>query len=376
MLLVSDMRPQYAAIKPEIDAAVQRVLDSGWFILGAEVEAFEREFAAYNGNKHAVGVGNGTDALALALRAVGVERGDEVITTTHTAVFGALAISQIGATPVLADIDPETGNIDPADIEQRITPRTRAIMPVHLYGQAADMDPILEIGQRHSIPIVEDCAQAHGAKYKGRRVGTMGVISGFSFYPSKNLGAYGDGGLVVTNDAALAETVRALRNGGQVGRYNHVLLGVNSRLDELQAAILGVKLRHLEAWNKRRGELACSYHGLLAGVPGLGLLTNRMFSASVYHLYVVRVPAEQREAFMAHLKQRGIATMIHYPTPVHLQPAYASLGLGSGSYPHAEKMASEVVSLPLYPELTKAEQEQVAAAVREFFAGGNGQPTD
>lgn len=368
MLLVSDVKAQYAVIKDEIDAAVQRVLDSGWFILGAEVEAFEAEFAAYNGNKYAVGVGNGTDALALALRATGVKQGDEVITSTHSATFSALAISQIGATPVLADVNPETGNIDPADIEHRITERTRAIMPVHLYGQAADMDPILEIGQRHSIPIVEDCAQAHGTRYKGRKVGTMGAISGFSFYPSKNLGAYGDGGLVVTDDAAMAETVRELRNGGQKGRYEHVLLGVNSRLDELQAAILRVKLHHLDEWNLRRGELACRYHGLLANIPGLGLMPNPVYSASVYHLYVVRVPADRRAAFMDGLKQRGIATMIHYPTPVHLQPAYASLELGPGSYPHAEKLASEIVSLPLYPEMTKQQQEQVAAAIKAVMS--------
>ncbi|PZS02450.1 MAG: erythromycin biosynthesis sensory transduction protein eryC1 [Candidatus Chloroheliales bacterium] len=368
MILVSDVKPQYAAIKEEIDAAVQRVLDSGWFILGAEVEAFEREFAAYNGNQHAVGVGSGTDALELALRAVGVGPGDEVITTTHTATFSVLAISQIDAIPVLADVDPETGNIDPSDIEKRITARTRAIMPVHLYGQAADMDPILEIGQRHNVPIVEDCAQAHGAKYKGRQVGTMGAIGGFSFYPSKNLGAYGDGGLVVTDDAAMAETVRMLRNGGQQGRYNHVLQGVNSRLDELQAAILRVKLRHLDEWNLKRGELACRYHGLFANVPQVQPIANRLFSASVYHLYVVRVPADQRDAFMEHLKQRGIATMIHYPTPVHLQLAYAGLELGPGSYSCAEKLASEIVSLPLYPELTREQQEQVASAAREFFS--------
>ncbi len=368
MILVSDMKAQYEGIKEEIDAAALRVLASGWYILGEEVAAFEREFAAYNGNAHAVGVGNGTDAIALALRAVGVGHGDEVITTTHTAVFSALAVSQIGANPVLADVDHETGNLDPADIEHRITARTRAIMTVHLYGQAADMGPILEIGQRQGIPVVEDCAQAHGAKYMGRRVGTMGAIAAFSFYPSKNLGADGDGGLVVTDDAAMAETVRELRNGGQSGRYNHVRLGVNSRLDELQAAILRVKLTHLDEWNAKRGELACRYHGLFAGVSQMQPIVNRRFSASVYHLYVVRVPTARRTALMEHLKGRGIATMIHYPIPVHLQPAYAELGLGVGSYPHAEQLAGEIVSLPLYPELTATQQEQVAAAVREFFA--------
>ena len=368
MILVSDSKAQYEAIKPEIDGAIQRVLDSGWFVLGKEVVAFEAEFATWNDNKYAVGVGNGTDAIALALRAVGIGPGDEVITTTHTATFGVLGISMAGATPVLCDINPATGNIDPSQIVARITSRTKAIMPVHLYGAPAEMEPILAIADQHGLVVVEDCAQAHGAEYKGRKVGTLGRIAAFSFYPSKNLGAFGDGGLVATDDRALADMVTALRNGGQEGRYNHVYKGVNSRLDELHAAMLRVKLAHLDEWNRRRGELACYYHGKLEGIPGLTLLPGPLGGKSVYHLYVVKVEEGRRAALQEHLTKRGVATTIHYPTPVHLQPAYRDLEQGVGSFPHAEAFAQACLSLPLYPEMTQAQQDTVVAAVREFFS--------
>ena len=357
---------QYATIKEEIDAAVHRVLDSGWFILGAEVEAFEEAFARYCGTKYAVGVANGTDALMLALKALGVGPGDEVITAPMTAAFGAFAITMNGATPVFVDIDLATANLDPALLEAAITPRTKAIMPVHLYGQAADLGPILALAARHGIPVVEDAAQAHGAMHDGRRVGSIGTIAGFSFYPSKNLGAAGDGGAVTTDDADLAARVRMLRNGGQQGRYNHVIQGVNSRLDELQAAILAVKLAHLDDWNATRRRLAGRYDELLSGA-GVALPELRPGAppeSHVWHLYAVRHP--RREALAAYLRERGIGTGVHYPAALHLQPAFASLGLGAGAFPMAERQAREELSLPLYPELTNDEVAYVADAVRAF----------
>ncbi len=363
---IASAAAQYATIKDETDAAVHRVLDSGWFILGAEVEAFEREFAAYCGVAHAVGVGNGTDALMLALKALDVGPGDEVITVPMTAAFGAFAITMNGATPVFVDIEPGTANMDATLLEQAITPRTKAIMPVHLYGQAADLGAIMAIAARHGIPVVEDAAQAHGALYDGKRVGSIGAIAGFSFYPSKNLGAAGDGGAVTTNDAALAEKVRMLRNGGQRGKYEHVIQGVNSRLDEMQAAVLRVKLAHLDAWNSARRRLAHRYDELLAG-SSVELPEERHGAAPeghVWHLFAVRHP--RRDALAAYLKERGIGTAVHYPAALHLQPAFASLGLGVGAYPVAERQAREELSLPLYPELTTEDVAYVADAVRAF----------
>ncbi len=363
---IASASAQYATIKDETDAAIHRVLDSGWFILGAEVTAFEREFADYCGVAHAIGVGNGTDALMLALKALDIGPGDEVITVPMTAAFGAFAITINGATPVFVDIEPGTANLDPALLEQAITPRTKAIMPVHLYGQAADLGAIIAIAERHGIPVVEDAAQAHGALHDGKRVGSIGRIAGFSFYPSKNLGAAGDGGAVTTNDAALAERVRMLRNGGQRGKYEHMIQGVNSRLDEMQAAVLRVKLPHLDAWNAARRHLAHRYDELLAG-SGVELPEERPGAAPeghVWHLYAVRHP--RRDALAAHLKERGIGTAVHYPTALHLQPAFASLGLAVGAFPVAERQARDELSLPLYPELTADAVTYVADAVRTF----------
>jgi dTDP-4-amino-4,6-dideoxygalactose transaminase len=329
---VGDTRRQYLARQGEFDAAIRRVLDRSWFVLGAEVAAFEAEFAAYLGVAHAVGVGNGTDAIELALRVLGIGPGDEVILPALTATFSALADSRAGATPVFADVERATANLDARSAAGRITPRTRAIMPVHLYGAPADLDALGALARRHGLALVEDAAQAHGATYRGRRVGGIGALGCFSFYPSKNLGAYGDGGAVVTDDAALAERLRRLRHGGQAGRYEHVEPGVNSRLDELQAAVLRVKLAHLDEANE------------------------------------ARVPGGRRGALADFLKARGIATQVHYPTPVHLQPAYAPLDYRRGDLSESEAWADEELSLPLFPELTREEQDRVIAAVRAWAA--------
>jgi dTDP-3-amino-3,4,6-trideoxy-alpha-D-glucose transaminase len=359
-----DLKRQYDSIRPELDAAAARVLASGWYILGPEVQAFERAFAGFCGVAHAVGVGNGTEALYLALAALGAGPGDEVITVANAAVYEALTILQAGARPVFVDVDERTHAIDPELIEEAITPRTRAIMPVHLYGRMADMEVILEIAGRHGLPVIEDCAQAHGAALGGRMAGSMGAVGCFSFYPSKNLGALGDGGMVVTNDDDLAAKLRRLREYGWRERYYTVDTGgINSRLDELQAALLHIKLGHLLAWNERRRQIARRYHELLSGM-GLQLPELIEDDAHVYHLYVVR--ARERDRLQATLRECGVGTAIHYPLPAHLQPAYLDLGLARpGSLPVTEQLAGEVLSLPIYPELTDAEVEAVAAAVRD-----------
>ena len=354
---------QDSTLRDEILAAIARVVERGRFILGDEVAAFESEMAASLGARHAVGVASGTDAIRLALEAAGVAAGDEVLTSSHTATFTALAISMLGAKPTFADIEPAAMTLDPARLEAAITPRTRAIVPVHLYGQAADLDPILEIARRRGLALIEDCAQAHGALYRGRALGTFGEASAFSFYPTKNLGAYGDGGMVVTSDGAIAERVRRLRNGGQADRYRHVDLGVNSRLDELQAAILRVKLRHLESAIAERRALAARYDAALTGVTLPRELPGRRHA---YHLYAVRHP--RRDALLRHLADAGVGSLVHYPIPVHLQPAYAHLGIGPGSLPETERAAAEVLSLPLYPGLTSAQQQAVFEAVNAFTA--------
>jgi len=350
-------------LKVELDRAIQQVLDDGWFILGKNVSAFEQEFAAYCGTAHAIGVGNGTDALQLALMACGVGPGDEVITAPLSATFTALAISATGAIPRFVDIHADSFNLDPAKLRDAIGPRTVAVMPVHLYGQPADMEPVLAIAREHKLFVIEDAAQAHGARYQGRKAGTLGDVGCFSFYPSKNLGAFGDGGMLVTNNPELAERLRMLRNGGQKARYEHQLLGVNSRLDELQAAILRVKLTYLDKWNQQRRHIAALYTALLtdsAVEPPL----EQPGIEHIYHLYVVR--CRQRSALQEHLKQRGIETAVHYPTPIHLQPAYRGLNLRQGSFPVAERCAQEVLSLPIYPELSDAKVRQVVAAIREW----------
>ncbi len=360
-----DLTRQYQVIKEEIDAAIAQVLQRGRFILGQEVEAFEREFAAACGVAHAVGVGSGTEALHLALRAAGIGPGDEVVTVSHTAVATVAAVELSGARPRLVDIDPQRYTMDPQQLEGAITPRTRAVIPVHLYGCPADLAPILEIAARRGLVVVEDCAQAHGAQYQGRPVGSWGQIAAFSFYPTKNLGAYGDGGAIVTHDAALARQARLLREYGWAERYVSHIRGTNSRLDELQAAILRVKLRHLESWNERRRQIARLYTEQLRDLP-LALPYDPPDGRHVYHLYVVRHP--RRDALQAFLRQRDIATLVHYPQPVHLQPAYAELGYHAGSLPFSETAARQVLSLPMYPELGDDEVGAVAGAVREFLS--------
>lgn len=363
---LADLQREYAAIRTEIDQAVERVLRRGWFILGEEGEAFEAEWAAYCGVAHAVGVGNGTDALYLALRAAGIGPGDEVIVPALTATFTALAVSLAGAVPVFADVDPDTCTLAPDALEAAITPRTAAVIPVHLYGCPADMASITAIARRHQLLVLEDAAQAHGARYHGARAGSLGDVAAFSFYPSKNLGAYGDAGAIVTDDAALAEKARMLRHGGQRRTYHHELLGINSRLDEIQAAILRAKLPHLDAWNEQRQRWAAHYRAGLDGIDGLVLPHAPEGVEHVYHLYTVRT--RLRDTLRDYLTGAGVRTGIHYPQVVHLQPAYAHLGYQPGSCPHAEAISSETLSLPMFPQLTLLEIEQVIRLIRFFFA--------
>jgi len=361
-----DLKDQYNAIKVEINEAVARILESGWFILGQEVEAFEEEFAAYCSLSHGIGVGSGTEALHLALLACGVGPGDEVITVPHTAVATVAAIELTGARPVFVDIDPASYTIVPDQLESRITAQTRAVVPVHLYGQAADLDPILEIAQRHGLTVVEDCAQAHGAEYKGRRVGSFGRVACFSFYPTKNLGAYGDGGMVVTDDEALAQKVRLLRQYGWEKRYVSSLRGLNSRLDEIQAAILRVKLRHLDEWNEARRARARLYGELLAD-SGVTTPTEMDYGRHVYHLYVVRcLHRARRDELKSYLAEHGVGTAIHYPVPIHLQEAYLDLGYRRGDFPVTEACADEILSLPMYPELQENEVRGVSELVKGY----------
>ncbi|MDZ7374227.1 MAG: DegT/DnrJ/EryC1/StrS family aminotransferase [candidate division KSB1 bacterium] len=358
-----DLKAQYQTIQAEIDDAIHRVIEKTAFILGEEVEAFEKEFAAYCGAEYCVGVASGTAALHLALLACGVGPGDEVITTPFTFIATAEAITHCGARPVFVDIDPETCLLDPGKVEAAITPSTKAILPVHLYGQPADMDPIRDIARRHGLRVVEDAAQAHGAEYRGKRAGTLGDVACFSFFPGKNLGAYGDGGAVVTNDPEIARKVRRLRDHGRESKYEHLEIGFGERLDALQAAILRAKLRHLEEWTEARRRHAAHYDRLL---PGNGLVRVRTQTdvRHVYHLYVVRTP--QRDALLEHLRRQGIGAGVHYPIPLHLQPAYAKDYRGQ-TFPAAEAAAKEVLSLPLYPELATEQVEYVAGAVREFL---------
>jgi len=358
-----DLKRQINAIQDDVATAIQEVLASGWFILGQQVEAFEGEFASYCNAQFGVGVGSGTEALHLALLACGIGPGDEVITAPNTAVFTVLAISFAGATPIFVDIHPESYNLDPVFLGEKITPRTKAIMPVHLYGQPADMEPILRIARQYGFKVIEDAAQAHGAEYHGRKVGSIGDIGCFSFYPTKNLGAYGDGGMVVTDDEEIAEKIRLLRNGGQRNRYHHVIRGYNSRLDEIQAAILRVKLRRLDEWNDARRERARLYNEMLDN-SDVVTPAEMAYGKHVYHLYATR--SKHRDELREHLGARGVGTLIHYPIPVHLQEAYRDLGLHRGDFPVAEKCADEILSLPLYPELQEAEIERIVAAITSF----------
>jgi dTDP-4-amino-4,6-dideoxygalactose transaminase len=362
MILCSNPKAQYEAHKEEIDAALARVLSGGWYILGQEVKAFEAEFAAYCGVKYGVGVGSGTEAVHLALRACDVGPGDEVITVAHTAVATVSAVELCGATPVLVDIEPDHFTIDPEKVRAAITARTKAIIPVHIYGQPADLGAILDLGKKHGLRVIEDCAQAHGATYQGKRVGCLGDIGCFSFYPTKNLGALGDGGLVVTNDARLAENLRLLREYGWAERYVSHTVGFNSRLDEIQAAVLRCKLRHLDADNATRVRHADSYDKALRELP-VTLPRRRAGATHVFHLYVVRTPG--RDRVLAQLRKDGIGALVHYPVPVHLQPAYRHRGRGDGSLPETERAAREIVSLPMYPELAP---QEIEAVVKAFYA--------
>jgi dTDP-4-amino-4,6-dideoxygalactose transaminase len=358
-----DLKAQYATIQPAIDQAIARILDTTAFVMGADVRAFEDEFAAFCETSHAIGVSSGTDALHLALRACGVGAGDEVITVSHTFIATAEAISMCGARPVFVDIHPDTYNIAVDQIEPAITPRTKAIIVVHLYGQPADMDPLLALAQQHNLYLIEDAAQAHGARYRGKRVGGLGHIGCFSFYPGKNLGGYGDGGAVTTNDSDLAERVRLLRNHGRHTKYEHLIEGFCDRLDTLQAAVLRVKLAHLEEWNQQRRAVAALYQRFLADCDGIRLPVVPDWAEPVWHLYVVQV--QDRAALQAALKEAGIATGIHYPIPLHLQPAYQFLGYKRGDLPHTEAAVDQIVSLPMYPELSEQHVQRVASVLSE-----------
>jgi dTDP-4-amino-4,6-dideoxygalactose transaminase len=356
-----DLKAQYSAIEEEVIEAVRGVLESAQFIGGEGLASFERDFAAYCQVRHARGVASGTDALHLALRALGIGPGDEVITTASTFIATAAAILATGARPVFVDIDPDTYTIDPLLIERAITDRTRAILPVHLFGQPADMAPIKEIARRRGLHVVEDAAQAHGAEYQGARVGSLGDVACFSFYPGKNLGAYGDGGAVTTNSDAIAERIERLRDHGRIGKYCHAEVGFNSRLDALQATVLRVKLRWLDRWNADRRRAAEWYNLELAG-SGLKVPLVRAGSTHVYHLYVVE--SDEREALQSTLEAAGVATGIHYPLPLHLQPALRSLGYGRENLPLSQSMAGRLLSLPMFPELTRKQVVRIAAIAR------------
>jgi dTDP-4-amino-4,6-dideoxygalactose transaminase len=359
-----DLGAQYAAIGAEIRTAVERVLASQQFILGREGAALEQEIARLCGAAHGIGVASGTDALILALRACGVQAGDEVLIPPFTFVATGSAVSALGAKPVFADIRPDTYNLDPSDLARRVTPRTRAIIAVHLYGLACDMDPLLDFARVHNLRVIEDNAQAIGATYKGRRTGSMGDAACLSFYPTKNLGAYGDAGMVVTNSSEMAERLKSLRNHGQSAKYVSSEPGWNSRLDEIQAAILRVKLRHLPEWQRTRQAHAAAYTKLLLGIPGVAPPLVADGYEHVFHQYTIRV--ERRDAVQQFLNERKIGNAVYYPVPLHLQPLYASLGYKAGHFPHAEHAAQEVLSLPMYPELRSEQIARVAETVSEF----------
>jgi dTDP-4-amino-4,6-dideoxygalactose transaminase len=351
----------YEELKGELDAAYERFMRSAWYVLGKEVEAFEEEYAAYCGARYCIGVGNGLEALHLILRACDVGPGDEVIVPSNTYIATWLAVSYAGAAPVPVEPDPNTQNIDPARIEAAITPRTKAIMPVHLYGQPADMDPILEMARNHHLKVVEDNAQAQGALYKGRRTGALGDAAGNSFYPGKNLGAFGDAGAVTTNDPQIADRVRVLRNYGSRVKYHNEVKGYNSRLDEMQAAFLRVKLRHLDEWNARRRAIAKGYFQALKPRSEISLPGIMTGAESIWHVFVIRHP--RRDALQKYLSAKGVGTVIHYPVPPHLSDAYKELGYGRGSFPIAESLADTVLSLPMGPHLSQANALEVAACI-------------
>jgi dTDP-4-amino-4,6-dideoxygalactose transaminase len=363
-----DLKAQYALIRQDVDAAISRVVSNADFILGSEVDAFESEYANYCEADHAVGLDSGLSALELGMRALGIGPGDEVITPAHSFIASSSAISLTGATPVWVDVNPNTYNIDVVRLEAAITKRTKAIMPVHLYGQPANMNPILDLARRHRLYVVEDACQAHGARYDGRRVGSIGDFAAFSFYPSKNLGAYGDAGVLVTNNSDVADKVRMMRNYGQRKKYDHVYMAWNRRLDTLQAAVLRVKLTHLDSWNGARRRHASRYDALLTGTR-LDVPRVAPDCEHVFHLYVVQV--EQRDDLLRHLADSGIQGGIHYPIPIHLQEAYSDRGSGPGSFPVSEAIASRVLSLPMYPELSEEQLNRVVEAAIKFAVTSN-----
>lgn len=357
-----DLQRQYLSLKDEIQFAINNVLQSGWFILGEEVENFERDFAGYCNAKHCITVSSGTEALHLALVALNIKEGDEIITAANSFIATALSISYVNAVPVFVDINPRSFNIDPGDVKKKITKKTKGIIPVHIYGHPAEMDEILQIADDHDLKVIEDACQAHGALYKDQRVGTLADIGCFSFYPGKNLGAYGDGGAIVTNDHALAEKLRLLRNYGQTTKYQHSLKGFNSRLDEIQAAILRVKLGRLDEWNQRRCKIADTYNALLARTD---LILPSESNGSSWHIYPIRT--DMRDRLQNYLREHGISTLIHYPVPIHLQEAYRELGYKKGDMPLSEQYAGELLSLPLFPELTDDEINYVSDTIKDFF---------
>lgn len=364
MIPLMDLKAQYRSLKPEVELAIARVLEHTQFIQGQEVRTFEAAFAAACGAPHAIGVASGTAAIHLVLYALGIGRGDEVVTTAHTFIASVEPILQLGARPVFVDVETGTGNLDPARLEESITPQTRALLPVHLYGQPADMPAILDVATRHELLVIEDAAQAHGALCCGRHVGLWGQAGTFSFYPGKNLGAYGDAGAIITADDELAARLGMLRDHGRSEKYLHSMPGFGERLDALQAAILAAKLPHLEAWNERRREIAEHYCHAFAGLP-LGLPPERDGTRHVYHQFPIYT--KQRDALQEHLKQAGVSTGIHYPVPLHLQPALAHLGYRQGDLPVTEELADTELSLPVYPELTSEQIETIVGAVRSFF---------
>jgi len=360
MIPLVDLKAQHDSIREELLDAVTRTIDTSSFIMGPAIKEFEAAFAAFCGCERAVGVSSGTSALYLALLACGVGPGDEVITIPHTFIATAEAVSLCGATPVFVDIDPVTYTMDVGKLESAITSRTRAVVPVHLYGHPTDMDPLLEIARSHGLRVIEDCAQSHGATYKGRRVGSIGDMGCFSFFPAKNLGALGDAGAVTTHDEELARKVALVRNHGREGKYEHQFVGFNERMDTLHAAVLCVKLKHLDEWNRLRAAAAAEYDRLLDG-SGVVRPVTRPDCTHVYHLYVIRTP--DREGLQARVKERGIATGVHYPLPLHMQPAYADLNYREGDFPETERAAREILSLPMYPELSLDAVKEVAEAV-------------
>lgn len=361
MIPFIDLKSQYLNMREEIDAAIRGVLESSQFILGSEVAAFERDFAEYSQTLFAIGANSGTSALHLALLAAGIGLGDEVITVSMTFVATVAAILYTGARPVLVDVDPRSYTMDPAQLEKAITPRTKAILPVHLYGQACDMDPILNIARKHGLKVIEDACQAHGALYKGQRVGSLGEMGCFSFYPGKNLGAYGEGGIVVTNNEDYDHTIRMLRDWGAERKYHHKLKGYNYRLEGMQGAILRAKLRHLEEWTEARRAHAAQYDALFSDVPELMLPEAMPYGRHVYHVYAIRTA--RRDELQTALLERGVQTGIHYPIPVHLLEGYADLGYQAGDFPVTEQLAGEELSLPMYAELTRGQVGTVAQAV-------------